>query len=103
MKPWEEDWYPLIWMHDGNQRPIWAVESKTNKRPGPPGPLLECNDPDEEGVARLAAAAPLMARMLLTLHADHGPRHTFDWAYFFEEIEKVLDVAGVEYQDPADT
>lgn len=49
----------------------------------------------------LACAAPEMARMLLALHGEHGNRHTFDWAYWFTEIEAVLEKAGV--LKPGDT
>ena len=66
MKAYEENWGHLIWMHDHNQRPIWAVDSANNKRPGTaPGALFEFNDPDERDAAMLAAAAPDMARLLL--------------------------------------
>lgn len=102
MKPWEETWVPSLWRHDGQQRPMWAVEPATPD-PLDGEPIFEFNDPDQEPRAKLAAAAPEMARLLLAMHDDHGDRHTFDWAYWFTEIEKVLDKAGVEYPDPSRT
>lgn len=44
---------------------------------------------------KLAAAAPEMALMLLELYRHHGDKAVFDWAYWFDEIEKVLAKAGV--------
>ena len=45
--------------------------------------------------AKLAAAAPAMARLLRALYAEHGDRRTFDWAYWHSEIEEELNRAGV--------
>ncbi len=50
--------------------------------------------------ARIAACAPEALRLLLDMHENHGDRTTFDWAYWFAEIEKVLDKAGVPYPEP---
>lgn len=95
-KPWEENW---IHERPGSQEILTSDGAWVARFSPAPGVSPDC----EAARAKLAAAAPLMARMLLTLHEDHGPRHTFDWAYFFAEIEKVLDEAGVEYVDPLDT
>lgn len=73
MKPWEETWEAIIWMHDVEQRPIWAVE--TNHNPPRAGevelPICEFSPGDAER-AKLAAAAPEMARMLLELEWHHA-------------------------------
>lgn len=77
-------------MHNSTaeQYPYWDLR--------PVGGSSFCEfDVNEGERANLAAAAPEMARMLLALHAEHGDRHTFDWAYWFSEIEAVLKKAGV--------
>ncbi len=66
MKPWEETWEAEIWMHDGQQRPIWCVQS--NHKPDKlPDPIFEMNEADGLAHAKLAAAAPEMARLLLDI------------------------------------
>lgn len=60
-----------------------------------PPPMSEITPERLYERAKLMAAAPEMARMLLALHDEHGDRHTFDWAYWFDEIEEVLVRAGV--------
>lgn len=78
MKPHEETWEPLIWMHDGQQRPLWAIQSDHHKHfetDKVRTPFCEF-EADEGPRAKLAAAAPEMARLLLELHREHGDRHT---------------------------
>ncbi len=58
---------------------------------------LEIGHPNIEARARLAACAPEALRLLLDMHQNHGDRATFDWAYWFTEIEKVLDKAGIAH------
>lgn len=45
--------------------------------------------------AQLAAAAPEMARLLLEMRDENGPKRFLDWAYWIEDIERVLRKAGV--------
>ena len=100
MKPWEETWTPTIWMHDHNQDPLWALE--TNHAPPKAGVIevpfceFEANMGDH---AKLAAAAPEMARLLLELHDEHrlGSSHI----PHSRTIAAVLRKAGV--LEPGDT
>lgn len=86
MKPWEETWSVdetgRMIRNEGGYRIAEAIE---------------LDIPPREGAnAKLAAAAPEMARLLRELHGQHGDRRTFDWAYWSSEIEAVLIKAGVE-------
>lgn len=59
--------------------------------------------PQRATEAELIAAAPGMASLLRELYAEHGNRHTFDWAYWHSEIETLLRKAGAfEATEPAD-
>jgi hypothetical protein len=97
MKPWEQTWDAVQFnsggwlkteLHHGEGQVScldWGEASTED-----PGDAAE-----DLARAKLAAAAPEMARLLKALHDEHGDRHTFDWAYWHDEIEAVLLKAGV--------
>lgn len=96
MKVWNDEWRVV------GQRPPgetvtygpWLIINGRGQTVGTVGD--GCSEPD---IGKLVAAAPAMARLLLAMHAEHGDRHTFDWAYWFSEIEEVLTKAGIPFPE----
>jgi hypothetical protein len=66
MKPWEETWTRVLWLHDHNQDPIFGIESDAIPKKVA-GHFCEF-DGGEHARSQLATAAPEMARVLLRLH-----------------------------------
>lgn len=79
MKPWEETWRAEIWTHDVGD-PIWAIWTDAPREVvsvGVPFAEFDRNEPER---AKLAAAAPEMARLLLELQwsgSSEGIRSEF--------------------------
>lgn len=96
MSVWEEEW-----VFDGRWLKVAPAQGEVY------GHTFACCDysQDDDGPARakLAAAAPSMARLLRALVAEHGDRHTFDWAYWFAELEAELERAGVPVPKESDS
>lgn len=93
LRPWEETWSANrngIDLGEPSDSGVGPNLAQFNGDDDHPDPM------SDRSRARLAAAAPEMARLLRDLHDEHGPRHTFDWAYWFDQIERVLDKAGVD-------
>ena len=67
-RPHEETWEASVWLHDDQQRPLWSVCDVDAH--GTRGELCEFGH--DEARARLAAAAPEMARALLAVERSCG-------------------------------
>lgn len=96
MKPWEETWTRVLWMHDHNQDPIFGIESDAIQK-GVDDHFCEF-DAGEHARSQLATAAPEMARALVEVLASM--RRTMP-SQIEEQCDAALRKAGVPV--PSDT